>query len=252
MKKKEDEADTVGCCSLRVEHISILADCKITLDFLGKDSMRYYNTIVIDSTAHANMSQFIACKQSHDNVFHLINSDKLNAYLNYLMDGLTAKVFRTFNASDTLQTELDKASACLKADDPLETKIEFYTRANRSVALLCNHQKGISKTAENVIAQRTKQIKKLKSELSSTIKKHDSKHSRTQKLKQKIEKLSNVLQLKNDNKAIALSTSKINYNDPRISVAWCKKYEVPIESIFTHVLLEKFNWAMETKTTWKF
>jgi DNA topoisomerase-1 len=40
-EKGDDEADTVGCCSLRVEHLTFEPDNKITLDFLGKDSMRY-------------------------------------------------------------------------------------------------------------------------------------------------------------------------------------------------------------------
>ncbi len=47
-EKGEDEADTVGCCSLRVEHIRFEVDYQITLDFLGKDSMRYFNTISVD------------------------------------------------------------------------------------------------------------------------------------------------------------------------------------------------------------
>lgn len=38
-EKGEDEADTVGCCSLRVEHLSFEEPQTITLDFLGKDSM---------------------------------------------------------------------------------------------------------------------------------------------------------------------------------------------------------------------
>lgn len=47
-EKGEDEADTVGCCSLRVEHIRFEAENQITLDFLGKDSMRYLNTIPVE------------------------------------------------------------------------------------------------------------------------------------------------------------------------------------------------------------
>jgi DNA topoisomerase-1 len=31
------------------------------------------------------------------------------------------------------------------------------------------------------------------------------------------------LEKKEHNKQIAMGTSKTNYNDPRISVAWCKK-----------------------------
>lgn len=40
-EKGEDEADTVGCCSLRVEHVVFNGYNSITLDFLGKDSIRY-------------------------------------------------------------------------------------------------------------------------------------------------------------------------------------------------------------------
>ena len=36
---------------------------------------------------------------------------------------------------------------------------------------------------------------------------------------------------KDENKEVALGTSKINYMDPRISVAWCKRNEVPIEQL---------------------
>ena len=44
-EKDEDEADTVGCCSLRVEHIAFPSDTEIQLDFLGKDSMRYFQKV---------------------------------------------------------------------------------------------------------------------------------------------------------------------------------------------------------------
>ena len=44
-EKGEDEADTVGCCSLRCEHISLDKSGKVTFDFLGKDSIRYYKEI---------------------------------------------------------------------------------------------------------------------------------------------------------------------------------------------------------------
>ena len=48
-EKDEDEADTVGCCSFRVEHITVKLDQnKVVLDFLGKDSMRYYNEVKLD------------------------------------------------------------------------------------------------------------------------------------------------------------------------------------------------------------
>ena len=36
---------------------------------------------------------------------------------------------------------------------------------------------------------------------------------------------------KEDLKTVALGTSKINYMDPRISIAWCKRHEVPLEKV---------------------
>ncbi|CAH1771178.1 3493_t:CDS:1, partial [Entrophospora sp. SA101] len=61
----------------------------------------------------------------------------------------------------------------------------------------------------------------------------------SEKLQIQIEKLTEHIkttkllkQDKEDNKSTALGTSKIHYLDPRISVAWCKKYDVLITKIF--------------------
>jgi DNA topoisomerase-1 len=50
---------------------------------------------------------------------------------------------------------------------------------------------------------------------------------------------------------VALGTSKINYMDPRITVAWCKKVECPIERVFPRTLLAKFPWAMGVNSQFK-
>ena len=68
----------------------------------------------------------------------------------------------------------------------------------------------------------------------------------------KIEKMELDLKHKDDNKDVALGTSKINYMDPRISVAWCKRNEVPIEKIFSKTLRDKFNWAAAVAPDWEF
>lgn len=53
------------------------------------------------------------------------------------MEGLTAKVFRTYNASMTLQEQLNKLT---ESEDNVNAKVLSYNRANRAVAILCNHQ----------------------------------------------------------------------------------------------------------------
>lgn len=58
--------------------------------------------------------------------------------------------------------------------------------------------------------------------------------------------------LKTELKNISLGTSKINYIDPRITIAFLKKHNLPIEKIFSKTLKEKFKWAMETDTNFVF
>ncbi|KAJ1677507.1 DNA topoisomerase 1 [Spiromyces aspiralis] len=57
---------------------------------------------------------------------------------------------------------------------------------------------------------------------------------------------------KEENKTTATITSRLNYIDPRITIAWCKKHNVPIEKLFSKTLREKFTWAMEVDESWMF
>lgn len=72
------------------------------------------------------------------------------------------------------------------------------------------------------------------------------------KLKTQLENDELKARSKEDNKAVALGTSKINYMDPRITIAWCKRKEVPIEKIFPKTLRSKFAWAMSCDPAYDF
>ena len=63
-----------------------------------------------------------------------------------MMPDLSAKVFRTYNASSTLQSELEKSE--FKKTTSEDEKVKFYDKANREVAILCNHQKAVAKNFE--------------------------------------------------------------------------------------------------------
>ncbi|CRG97882.1 topoisomerase I, putative [Plasmodium gallinaceum] len=384
-KDIDEEADTVGCCSLRVEHISFAhdvpikneskndssdnksnkkplpktlddikaEDCFITLDFLGKDSIRYFNTVKIDKQAYINIITFCKNKNKDEGVFDQINCSKLNEYLKEIMPTLSAKVFRTYNASYTLDQQLkriketngkskyslyscdtdlhkkkkrklgqrtsslsilsdisdstlneknknneekennENTSNNLLKDNNIEDKnspievdvsnvnelINFFNNANREVAILCNHQRSIPKQHDTAMSKIKKQIevynediKEYKKYLQHLKKSKDKKFVfvskvvtldgtlRPNKVKdnmkeesckkklialiKKVELLQNQMKVRDDNKTIALGTSKINYMDPRITVAFCKKFEIPIEKIFNRSLRLKFPWAM--------
>nr|SVE84130.1 EOG090X0296 [Daphnia pulex] len=265
-EKDEDQADTVGACSLRVEHISLHEQkegkqCVVVFDFLGKDSIRYYNEVPVEKRVFKNLQIFMENKKPGDDLFDRLNTTIMNKHLNDLMEGLTAKVFRTFNASNTLQEQLDELT------DPKSSvteKILAYNRANRAVAILCNHQRAVPKTfaksMENLqvkittkreaIEDAEKSFKDLKKEAKKTGSAAakiaaGKKEKQVEKLKEQLMKLEVQATDREENKEIALGTSKLNYLDPRISVAWCKKNDVPIEKIYNKTQREKFQWAID-------
>uniref|UniRef100_A0AAR2JLJ1 DNA topoisomerase 1 n=1 Tax=Pygocentrus nattereri TaxID=42514 RepID=A0AAR2JLJ1_PYGNA len=185
----------------------------------------------------------------------------LNKHLQELMDGLTAKVFRTYNASITLQQQLKELTS---AEENVSAKILSYNRANRAVAILCNHQRAPPKTFEKSmqnlqtkIDAKKEQLADAKRELKSA--KADAKVRRDEKSKKAVETKKKAVQRieeqlmklevqatdREENKQIALGTSKLNYLDPRISVAWCKKWGIPVEKIYNKTQREKFAWAID-------
>ena len=76
--------------------------------------------------------------------------------------------------------------------------------------------------------------------------------NRLEKKRQQIAKAEIAARVKEDLKTVALGTSKINYLDPRITVAWCKRSEVPMEKVFNKSLLSKFLWAMDADPEFRF
>lgn len=161
-EKGDDEADTVGCCSLRLEHVQLNPETsEVTFDFLGKDSIRYLNTVKVDPVIVKNLAIFRrAPKVSTDMIFDRLETSMLNSYLTSLMPGLTAKVFRTYNASFTMQNELDKCQDSSEAS-PAEM-ILSYNRANREVAILCNHQRAVAKSHDQSMGKLNEKISHLK------------------------------------------------------------------------------------------
>lgn len=61
------------------------------------------------------------------------------------MKGLSAKVFRTYNASHTFQKQLEKLT---NKEESIPDKMLSFNRANRDVAVLCNHQRAAPKGHE--------------------------------------------------------------------------------------------------------
>ncbi|RLV96682.1 DNA topoisomerase 1 [Spathaspora sp. JA1] len=155
-EKGDDEADTVGCCSLRFEHITLKPPNKVIFDFLGKDSIRFYQEVEVDKQVFKNLRIFKKSpKQPGDDLFDRINPSVLNKHFQNYMKGLTAKVFRTYNASKTMQDQLD----LIPNEGTIAEKVVKFNAANRTVAILCNHQRSVSKNHGNSVQKINDKLK---------------------------------------------------------------------------------------------
>uniref|UniRef100_A0A8D0ATC8 DNA topoisomerase I n=1 Tax=Sander lucioperca TaxID=283035 RepID=A0A8D0ATC8_SANLU len=251
-KEEGETADTVGCCSLRVEHITLHEklegnECVVEFDFLGKDSIRYYNKVPVVRKVFKNLKLFLVNKQPGDDLFDRLNTAMLNKHLSSLMPGLTAKVFRTYNASITLQQQLKELT---NKSDNMAEKLLSYNRANRAVAILCNHQRAPPKTFDQSMANlqakidaRKETLALAKTELKQA--KKERKKAAVKRCEEQLLKMEVQATDREENKQIALGTSKLNYLDPRISVAWCKNMEVPVDKIYNKSQRDKFAWAID-------
>ena len=243
-EKTKGEADTVGVSSLKIKNIILGENNKLTLDFLGKDSIRYQNTINIDNIIYNNINEFSKNKEKDDELFDLISSNDINKYLQKFMKDLTAKVFRTFNASKLFEKELRKIeNKYLENDINTNIILDEFKKANIKVAKVMNHQKNVSKGYKDQLEKIVKYIRKLQSQLRKAKAMKNKNKERIKKLQDKIENYKIKKDLKKDLKNISLETSKANYIDPRIVFSFIKKFNIPENKVYSSILIDKFSWA---------
>jgi len=268
-EKTSDQADTVGVSTLRVGNISFGGDHQIKLDFLGKDSVRYVNKVKVPVIVYTNLQSFASkgAKKKNDQLFDMIQSDTLNQYIKRFMKKLTSKVFRTYNASHLMQIELKKIKQQLAdytGSDRYQKIKHLYDMANLKVAKLCNHQKILSSTGkqstektEGMIDELTKKLRKLqkqKKELIANNQKTTSINKKIETIAKKIKLMKNKKMLQTEQQQLSAGTSKINYIDPRITVAFVKSMNLMdrINGFFNESQQNQFKWAMEIDAEYKF
>ncbi len=276
-EKDPDEADTVGATTLRKEHIKITANT-IEFDFLGKDSVRWEETLVAeghDKQFQENLKKLIEKKKPKDDIFDGITSRHVNAYYSSIVRGLTAKVFRTYLASAVVKKYLIEHDN-LKGKTANE-KLYHAKLANLEAAMMCNHKRTIPKTFEQSLQKKRDSLKKREKEKAwektkETLKKVESSEPKTdpqkknkekriktlneqikkQKLKHKerIEKLELQIDLSEKTKDYNIGTSLRNYIDPRIFKAWTDEVGAEWEKLYTSALQKKFLWVKSEKLNW--
>jgi len=276
-EKDPDEADTVGATTLRKEHIK-LTENAIEFDFLGKDSVRWKETIPAegcDRQFYNNLKGFIINKKENEEIFDGITSRHVNAYYSTIVKGLSAKVFRTYLASSVV-------SKYLRSHDDIKSKSDmkkiFHGKlANLDAAIMCNHKRTIPKNFELSLQKKKDTLKNVekskpweKSE--ELLKKAQSKDVKTEKQKkgkdeqikkiktvirksktkhtERIEKLELQINLTEKTRDYNLGTSLRNYIDPRIFKTWTDEVGAEWEKLYTSALQKKFLWVKNTNSKW--
>ena len=276
-EKDPDEADTVGATTLRKEHINI-TDNAIEFDFLGKDSVRWQETVKAegdDKQFQENLKKIMQNKKPKDEIFEDITSRHVNAYYSSIVSGLTAKVFRTYLATTVVKNYL-KEHDNMKGKTPNE-KLYHAKMANLEAAIMCNHKRTIPKSFEESLEKKKETLKNINKEqpwvktqealkksevldaktdaakknkmkkikaLSEQIKKQKEKHT------ERIEKLQLQLNLSEKTRDYNLGTSLRNYIDPRIFKAWTNEVGAEWEKLYTAALQKKFLWVQNEKVNW--
>ena len=240
-EKDPGEADTVGAITLRTEHITIEGDT-IHFDFLGKDSVRWIKDVKAPPEVIRNIRQYMA-DSSKEYLFEGIDSKKVSRFLSEKMPKLTAKVFRTWRCTTTLEEELDKSG--VTKDTPDYKKTYHAKLANFKVAEVANHKKKIPPTFDQRLAKKEANLKKLKEQLEA--KKATGK--KTESLEARIDKSELDIKLTKLTKEYNLGTSLKSYIDPMAYVKWAKKVKFDIEKFYPKTLRNKFSWALQSSRT---
>ena len=277
-EKDPEEADTVGATTLRKEHVKLNGD-SIEFDFLGKDSVRWQETVPAighDKQFHDNLKELVSKKKDSDEIFDEITSRHVNLYYSGVVKGLTAKVFRTYLASSVV-TKYLRENGDVKKSTPAE-KLYHAKLANLEAATMCNHKRTIPKTFEQTLQKKVDTLKtaekatpwkakeeSLKKAESATPKTDAQKEKQSerikkaktqirkskQKHKERIEKLRLQVDLTKKTKDYNLGTSLRNYIDPRVFKSWTDEMNAEWEKLYTAALQKKFLWVKSENESWQ-
>ena len=276
-EKDPDEADTVGATTLRKEHVKLSGNA-IEFDFLGKDSVRWKETIPAegqDKQFHDNLRELVSNKKDSQEIFDDITSRHVNAYYSTIVKGLTAKVFRTYLASNVVSKYLREYDN-IKSESDMK-KIFHAKLANLDAAKMCNHKRTIPKNFEQALQKKKdtlhnvkkakpwqkseESLKKAESKITKTEKQKELRKERMKKMKsmikkqkakhtERIEKLQLQIDLTQKTRDYNLGTSLRNYIDPRIFKTWTDEVGAEWEKLYTSALQKKFLWVKTIDSDW--
>ncbi len=243
-EKDPDEADTVGAITLRAEHVKIDGN-QLHFHFLGKDSVEWDKTIAAPPEVIRNIQNYMQTSKQY--LFEGVDSKKVARFLSEKIPKLSAKVFRTWKCTTTLETALKNETEKEKIakDSPDYKKAYVAKMANYEVAVVANHKKKVPPTFDQRLEKKEANVKSLETQLQA--KKKEGK--KTESLQTRLERAKLDLELTKLTKEYNLGTSLKSYIDPTAYVKWAKKVKFDIEKFYPKTLRSKFSWALQSGKT---
>jgi DNA topoisomerase-1 len=245
-EKDPEELDTVGATTLRKSNVKIVGENKVEFDFLGKGAVRFHKTVEVHPQVVKNLQEFMN-NNSTDRIFPDIRCEQVNDFLGQIVPGVTAKVFRTYYASEEVKKALEEAQIN-KGDTEFE-KVFAAKIANLRAAQILNHKKTPPKNWRERLEKREEKIKALEEKIQALKQKAKTKRQRERlkKLRKKLREQKLRLKLMKSLKNYNLATSLRSYINPEIYAKWAKKVELDIKKIYTRSLLRKFGWILDSE-----
>jgi DNA topoisomerase-1 len=183
-----------------------------------------------------NIQEF--SKQANEYLFEGINSRKVSRFLSQEMEGLTAKVFRTWRCTQTVRKSLANCRA--NKEDPDYKKQYCAKIANLEAARIANHKRKIPPNFMERLAKKEAKLKDLEAKLEAKRKEG----RKTDSAVKSVEKTTMDIELAKETKEYNLGTSLKSYIDPKAYVEWAKKVSFPLKKLYPKTLRKKFSWAL--------
>ena len=237
-EKDPGEADTVGAITLRPEHIKIEGDM-LHFDFLGKDAVRWTKDAKAPPIVTENIKHYAGSSKEY--LFEGIDSGKVARFFAEKMKGLTAKVFRTWRCTTTVDEHLKDCKT--KKDDPEHVKKFCAKMANLEAAIVANHKRKIPANFDQRLAAKETKLKELKAGLK--VKAEQGK--KTDALLKRIDKNKLDVELTRATREYNLGTSLKSYIDPMSYVRWANHVEFDLDKFYPKTLKNKYSWALNSK-----
>ena len=274
-----------GASTLCVENMKLESGNKIHLEFVGKDSVFYSETMEVEPTVYEQFTKQLSGKKPSDKIYDLATSSTVNAYLKSIYKGeISIKNFRTAKGSGLLAEEIQKREWKYLTDKEFKNKL---MECCLQTSLLLNHHKTVTeeqkekstKSAENKIESakntllRTKEsaekklakLKKDKKDFKDCLEGKLLEEKLNEiKIKEKEikEKISNAekkyedtlkeIEFKQSILDVNLGTALNAYSTPKLPMSLCKYADKDPSIIYSKTQLKKFEWAKKvSKDFWK-